>query len=316
MTTSNENLQRADIALGQLASNGGLLNPEQTNTFIDLVMEQPTILNEIRQVRMGAPSMKINKIGLGGRVLRAATQAGGAEDDGTNGRYLKKAGRTAPITSQIQMDTKEVIAEVRIPYEVLEDNIEGDKLEEHILRLIAAQVSLDLEELLLFGDTANADPYLALFDGFLKRSSLHIVDNANSGANDALITNALLSMPQKYLRNLPQMRGYMSIANRIKFQQSRIVRQTAMGDQSVTNAPDVPLYSGGLQIRPVNTLAVDNLGKRGLVTDPRNLIFGIQRQVSIETDKDIRSREHIIVLTARVASQIEDNNAVVQLINI
>lgn len=316
MTTSNENLQRADIALAQLASNGGLLDPEQANTFIDLVMDEPTLLKEIRQVRMAAPSMKINKIGLAGRVLRAATQVGGAEDNGTNGRYLAKSKRTAPVTSQIQMDTKEVIAEVRIPYEVLEDNIEGDKLEEHILRLIAAQVSLDLEELLLFGDTSNADEYLALFDGFLKRSSLHIVDNANSGANDTMITNALLAMPQKYLRNLAAMRGYMSIANRIKFQQSRIVRQTAMGDASVTNAPDVPLYSGGLIVRPVNTLATDNLGKRGLVTDPRNLIFGIQRKITIETDKDIRSREYVIVLTARVASQIEDTNGVVQLINI
>lgn len=317
MTTTNENLQRADVALAQLASNGGLLQPEQANTFIDIVMDEPTLIKEIRQVKMVGPSMKINKIGMAGRVLRAATQVGGAEDNGSNGRYLAKSKRSAPVTSQIQLDTKEVIAEVRIPYEVMEDNIEGDNFEEHILRLLAAQVALDLEELLLFGDTTNAsDDYLALLDGYLKRSNKHIVDNANSGANDTLITNSLLAMPQKYLKNLNAMRGYMTVANRIKFQQSRVVRNTALGDSSVIGSPDSPLYSSGLLIRPVPQLVADGIGKRGLVTFPNNLIFGIQRKITIETDKDIRSREYIIVLTARVANQIEDDNAVVQLVNI
>jgi len=54
----------------------------------------------------------------------------------------------------------------------------------------------------------------------------------------------------------------------------------------------------------------------GLLTDPKNLIFGIQRQIHIETDKDIRSREYIIVLTARVDFQIEEEEAVVKYTNI
>ncbi len=315
MSTSNERLLRADVALAQLASNGGLLNVEQTKTFIDMVVDEESVLKQCRVVQMPSPSMKVNKIGISGRMLRAASQTGTAEDDGSNGRYLVKAQRTAPTTSQIQLDTEEVIAEVRIPYEVMEDNIEGDRFEEHILRLIAAKTALDLEELMLFGDTTHAtDTYLALVDGWLKRCSLHYVDNASTGANDAMITNALLAMPQKYLKNINAMRGYISYANQIKFQQTRMVRNTILGDASVVG--NAPLYSQGLKIDPVATLAADNLGQKGLITMPKNLLMGIQRKVTIETDKDIRSREYIIVLTARVASQVEDTDGVVQLINI
>lgn len=315
MTTANENLQRADVALAQLEANGGLLDAEQTNTFIDLVVDQPTILRQVRQVRMAAPEMKINKIGLSGRLLRAATQTGGQEDNGTNGRYLAKNKRSAPTTSQIEMATKEVIAEVRIPYEVLEDNIEGQSFEAHIMRLIAERAALDLEELALFGDTANvADDFLALQNGWIKRAAAHSVDNASGGADDEMITTALLAMPQQYLRYLPQMRAFISQANKIKFQASRIGRQTALGDASVVGNMD--LYSQGLKIEESPMMAADGVGNKGLITNPKNLIWGVQRKLTIETDKDIRSREYIIVLTMRIAQQIEDANAVVRLVNI
>ena len=315
MTTANANLQRADIALANLASNGGLLNPEQTETFIDLVVDEPTLLNQVRQVRMAGPEQRINKIGLSGRLLRAATQTGGAQDSGANARYLPANQRSAPTTSQITMTTKEIIAEVRIPYEVLEDNIEGDNLEQHIMRLIAQRAALDLEELSLFGDTANAtDSFLALHNGYMKRSTAHVVDNASAGPNDALITNALLALPQQYLRYLPQMRAFISQANKIKFQASRIARVGALGDASVVGNLD--LYSQGLKIQEAPSLAADGTGKLGLITFPNNLIFGIQRKLTIETDKDIRSREYVIVLTMRVALNIEDTNAVVKLTNI
>lgn len=315
MTTANQNLQRADMALADLATNGGLLSPEQTNTFIDLVVDQPTVLKQIRQVRMPTPTMKINKIGLSGRLLRPASQTGGQEDTGDNGRYLAKAKRSSPTTSQIEMTTKEVIAELRIPYEVLEDNIEGSNIEAHIMRLIAQRAALDLEELCLHGDTANStDDFLAMHNGFLKRATAHVVDNANAGAGDVMITNALLAMPQQYLRYLPQMKAFISQANKIKFQASRIARQTALGDASVQGNLD--LYSQGLRIEEAPTLAADGTGKKGLVTNPQNLIWGVQRQMTIETDKDIRSREYIIVLTMRIAMNVEDSNAVVKLINI
>ena len=50
-----ELVKRADIAISDLTDNGGMLNPEQANMFIDMVQETPTILNQSRVVTMNAP---------------------------------------------------------------------------------------------------------------------------------------------------------------------------------------------------------------------------------------------------------------------
>lgn len=316
MTTRNENLLRADIAIGQLDTNGGLLEPQQANAFIDLILDQPTILPQVRVVRMNAPEVKINRIGFGQRILRAAVQAGGANDDGSNDRYVRKADRSAPTTSQIKLNDSEVIAEVRIPYEVLEDNIEGQSLEAHIMRLIAERAALDLEEWALWADTglAGSDPFLGLQDGWMKRATSHVADNASAGINPDLFTNAMIALPQKYLRNLPQMRGFVSMANTLKYRSNVSKRWTGYGDSALQQ--DVPLMAHGLRIEGAPMLAAAQDGTSGLVTFPQNLLWGIRRDITIETDKDIRSREYVIVLTLRAAVQIDDVDAVVKLTNI
>ena len=54
----------------------------------------------------------------------------------------------------------------------------------------------------------------------------------------------------------------------------------------------------------------------GLLVNPQNIIWGVQRNVRIERDRDIRARAWIIVLTLRVAMNIEEVDAVTKLINL
>ena len=74
----------------------------------------------------------------------------------------------------------------------------------------------------------------------------------------------------------------------------------------------LPAYAYGSLVSPVQLMPED----QGLFTDPMNLIFGIQRQISMEFDKDITSRVYIIVLTCRVDFQIEETDAIVAYENI
>jgi hypothetical protein len=83
--------QKADIALADLASNGGLLLPEQNDTFFRRVLDEPTLVGRVRAIQMTGPTMNINKIGIGSRVLHGATQTGSQNDDGTNSRVLAAA---------------------------------------------------------------------------------------------------------------------------------------------------------------------------------------------------------------------------------
>ena len=113
-------LAKADWAIGDLTANSGLLNPEQANTFIRKLLVQPTLLQRVRRVVMNAPKRKVNKIQFASRILKAGVQGGNKVDlDDTTNRE-----RSRPTTEQIELNAQEVIAEVRLPYEVIEDNIE------------------------------------------------------------------------------------------------------------------------------------------------------------------------------------------------
>lgn len=68
----DELLQKA-IDTGDLAA-GGLLGPEQSRRFIDLVADQSVMLREARVVRMRSPVMELDRIATTGRVSKLKTE--------------------------------------------------------------------------------------------------------------------------------------------------------------------------------------------------------------------------------------------------
>lgn len=307
MSTNQDLLKKADIALSDLTSNGGLLNPEQTDSFIRTLIDQPTIMNVARVVTMNAPERKINKIGFGSRILRPATSA----------TALSDSDRSKPDLGQVTLNTKEVIAEVHIPYDVLEDNVargninaaagqSAGGLMQTMIDLIAERAALDLEELALLGDDDSEDTYLALLDGFLKLADEHEVDGENASISKNLLKAGVIAMPDKYLRNRAQMMHFVSVDNETEYRDTYASRETALGDTMLTGQS--PVYAYGSQLVSVPMMP----NTKGLFCNPQNLIFGIQRRITMEYDKDIRARTFIIVLTTRVATAIEEVDAVVK----
>lgn len=309
MSGNAELIKKADLALADLAA-AGKLNPEQTDSFIRTLIDQPTLLAQVRTVAMRSPNMKLNKIGFGSRILRSASA------DAPSGSSLSQGNRSKPDLGKVELDTKEVIAEVRIPYDVLEDNIEGGNpsaspqgspggLHSTLVTMIGERSALDLEELSLLGDTASGDSFLAMNDGFLKLASANVVNVG--GVFDKNATKAALkTMPTRYLRNRASLKHFVSIDNETEYRDMLAGRQTALGDSQVQG--DLPIFSFGSRVEPVAMMP----GANGLFTNPLNLIFGIQRNVMVEYDKDITKREFIIVLTARIAFAIEEVNALVK----
>lgn len=319
MSANEQLLQKADWAIGDLTANSGLLNPEQANAFIRKLLIQPTLLAQARRVVMNSPTRKINKIQFASRILKAGYTSGlsRALDDTANRE------RSKPTTEQIQLNTKEVIAEVRLPYEVIEDNLERGNIGlsrdgggassggivSTIMDLIAERAALDLEELAILGDTGSADPFLALTDGYLARFTSNVVDAGGAAISRTVLKNGSKTMPTQYRRNRAQMRHYVSTENEIEYRDTLANRETSVGDamhQSLS-----PVYAAGTQVEGVGLMPAAS----GLLTHPLNLIFGIQRQIHIESDKDIQRREYIIVLTARVDMQVEEELAGVKYTN-
>ncbi len=303
-------VQRADLALTDLSSNGGLLTVEQQDAFIRNLIDQPTIIREARTVPMASPRMEINKIGFGSRILKPATQTGGANDDGSNDRHLLEADRSKVDLGKVTLQTVEVIAEVHIPDEVLEDNIERGDMADTILALIAERAALDLEELIIQGDSASGDTYLALFDGVLALSTANVVDGGGAPVNITMFNDMKKAMPTRYRRNLNTLRFYNSMDVESDYRVQVASRGTALGDATLTGNSPLPVL--GVPLRGVALMP----NASGLLINPQNIIWGIQRNIRIERDRDIRARTWIIVLTMRIALEIEEVDAVVKLINL
>jgi hypothetical protein len=312
-----ELIKKADLAIGDLVS-GGRLSIEQAATFVRTMLAQPTILQQARVVGMTSPQREINKIGFGQRILRPAQSA----------TALAADQRAKPDLGKIVLNTKEVIAEVRLPYDVIEDNIERGSVNfaggqsqpaaatggitDTILSLIAERAALDLEELAVNGDTTNAtDSYLALVDGWYKLiSGTNIVDAAGAPISKSVFKAGMKALPDAYKRNLNAMRHYVSMDNEIEYMDSLANRNTALGDAKIQGLTSQYAYG-------VPVAGCANVGSTiGLLTNPLNLIMGIQRDISIEAEKLISERVVKFVLTARVDFKVEETNAAVAYSNI
>ena len=299
MRSNRSAVDKADLAVSDLTNDGGYLNPIQSNTFIRMLIEQPTMVKQVRVVPMNAPTMEINKIGFSSRILKASPGSGVA---------LTTNNRSKPSTDQVTLTTKEVIAEVHIPYDVLEDNIERGRLEDTIMTLITERASLDIEELIISGDQTSADTYLALLDGILVQATSHTVDShlAPAAITKAVFKSGIKAMPNKFMRNRSKMAFFVSPDVEIEYADSLADRETTLGDRKVERW--TPNLAYGVPIEPVALMP----NRFYMFTWPKNIILGIQRQVMIETDRDIRSRVLIVVLTMRLDLKYEEEDATVK----
>jgi len=298
-------LEKADLAIADFISSGdgwnggGALNPAQSDSFLEMMLNTPTIMPQVRVEPMNTPVKKIDKIGFGSRILRRATFQ----------TPLAAAKRAKPSLGQVTLTTSEHIALVYLGYETLEDQISRGKLPGTIMRLIAERVSLDMEELLILGNTGSADDDLKAFNGIIAYTPGHIVNVAGDiypNINPDKFKKATLAMPSKYLRDPAAFRYFVNNENVIEYRDwAARNRMTVAGDSARTDA--APIAYGGTPVQMASLMPTTNI----LFTHPKNLIWGVQRQITIETDRDIEARVLLIVLTMRVAFAIEETDACV-----
>ncbi|HDR4393172.1 TPA: phage major capsid protein [Bacillus cereus] len=306
MLDNNKIIEKAAMTLSDLAA-GGRLNTEQSNAFLKMVQAAPTIIKDSRFVPMESDSRKVEKLGFGSRILRP----------GVEGKALEDKDRSVPQTSTVKLEAKEVIAEVNITYDTLENNIEKGKLKDTLMQMIAGRAALDWEELIVNGDTASSDPYLALLNGIRKQATSHIVDHKGADFVKEVFKHGYKAVPAKYLRNKKDWRFYTSQGIEVEYLDAMSNRQTALGDAAINgglpSAYGVPVQ--GIAMLQPYTEAEKTVSDI-ILTHPKNILTGMSRQISIEVDKDIRERKFIIVLTAKIDAKFEEEDAVAKIINV
>ncbi len=301
-------LEKADLALSDLTSGGGLLQPAQAAKFMRILIKQSKLMGMSTVVPMRSPKQLIEKIRFSGRVLRAGQEAAA----------LVKADRALPDLSKVELDAQLFKAEVRLDNEVLEDSIERQELRQTIMQILADAISRDIEEVAIQGDTLSSDPFLAKFDGVLKQATSNVVDNGDASLNKTLFRDMLRAMPSEFLRNKAEMRFLTSVDAEIEYRDTLSDRQTILGDKFLEQEAPIQ-YSGipiiDLQLMP-ETIGTSSHCTDVLFVDPKNINFGIWRNIRLETDKLVSEGVLIIVATLRFDVKYAEQLAVVKATNV
>jgi len=336
--SSNRELLEKVVSTTKIGSGGGgILYPKQANKFLDYVFDQSVLMKSARIVRMNEPTVDIDKIDIGKRIMRKATEA---IDDGTN---------ADPTFSKISMTTVKLRLDWELTTEGFEDNIEGTSLEDHVASLMARQTANDLEDLYISGDTTSSDPLLKSLDGWVKkaRASGRVYDAAGGNLTRTVFDAALRKLPNKYL----QRRGMLLWTTSSSLVQDYIwslsldvngglgapaglgplgyqVVNEGLGGayggaKGVEALPGIRPFGIGLMEVPLYTESEAGTysaasGNHGIVelTFPQNRIIGIQRDITIY--REFKPKKDAIEYTQfiRVTNQIENADSYVHVRNV
>ena len=309
--------------------NGGLLNPEQSARFLDYMFDATVIGKVARTVRMKADTTEIDRIGVGEKLMKLATEG---DDTGAN---------AAVTFSKISLTTKKLRLDWELSTESLEDNIEGPDLEDHIARMMATQAGNDIEDVILNGDTSlSSDALYKAFDGVVKKAKAngHVVDAAGAAVSRAVFNSALKALPRKYKQRRTDLRFLAGsnliqdflYANSIGTNQTipqDIASSIIRGDVQPLSGPAgyVAPYAFGIPIVEVPLLPETQTGSYSgasgshgdiHLTFPNNVVIGIKRDVTVYRFFWPRKDSIEYTMYTRVGVQIEQADAWVVVKNV
>lgn len=232
--------QKAIATTDDLAT-AGKLTDEQADRFIDYVVDISGLKDNVRVARFSAETMNIQKIGVGTRVAMPAAEA------------VSPSVRRGVTTSKVPLTPVEIIVPFEIGDSFTEINLEGEDVEDHIVRMMAAQTANDLETLYINGDSVGPsiaegdyidgghatdhvlDSYLALTDGWLKLArASNPVDWAGANIGASLFGQMLRSLPAKFKRDRSKLRFICSLELEQLYREVIASRHTTMGDSAIS----------------------------------------------------------------------------------
>lgn len=317
----------------------GGLTYAQADKFIDYMWDATVLGSLVTTRRMRAVEEEIDTIAVGSRLVRGATEA---VDTGENAK---------PTFGKLSITTKKFRLDWELSTESLEDNIEGEALDEHLARLMATQMGNDLEDIAINGDTSSSIPGIDVIDGWRKRAvaGAHLVDNKGAILDRGAFNKALKAMPRKYMAKRAGLRfftGTNAIQDYIfSLQQvengfvnpeplaaagiNRSVRTEGPAGYITGNAfgvpvQEVPLFledrdgdydtdsgTSGVQLPSTNVNHTDLW-----LTFPENLIWGIARDITIH--REFKPKKDTVEYTVytRQGVQIENLDAFVVVKNV
>lgn len=303
-------IQKAELAVADLTSGSGLLVAEQADSFYRTPVTKSVLLRMLDVQGMNGPSKEISVINgvNGGRVLQSAA----------GGRALLEHQRVkVDIGSKVLLQSSLFRGAVPIHQEVFEDNISREALMAVVRSVVAEQTQLDIEEIVIKGDTASSDPFLKEFNGLIKSVTTNTVAAGGVNPDKDTFRDVEMALPSRYKE--PGLMKYLtSVKGASWYRDSLGNRQTPMGDSAVSNGYNEANYApfNGEPVIPIPVFP-ENLGSGNDETDiiycnPKNIVLAYQREVRMTPKEDPADGTITIYVTVRFASKLKVEPAFVK----
>jgi HK97 family phage major capsid protein len=265
--------------------------------------------------------MEIPRFGIGDQILHGANELTALLPD----QYIRFE------TGMVYMTSFKVMAEMHMSYELLEDNIMGNRLAQYVLGEAQRRIAVDLERLIINGDTMippTTNSLLCMEDGLLKRTRTqipagrpslglmggHIVDALGNTIDVPIWFDLERALPEKYAAG-----DYIYFTHRdvaLAWRENRTDRPTAVGDQFIFEQKAATALGREVLTSPFVPMSADGVHTYMWLIQPKNIILGTYRNMRIESTKNIQKQKIIFVLSSRIGLRIEEPDAIAMVENL
>lgn len=312
----------AKSAIDSTSLPNSVLNRAQSDRFIDLVVDETVLLKVARVEKVNHQKGEINKLDLGEIVTEGA-------------HTTSKASTRTPSERIVVWDTEKYRSAFDLKTDFTEDNIERSGIRDRLLSMFTKRIAIDTEiaaiesdDSITTGDAQDLENnLLGVNDGFSKILLATVpagqqIDAAGAAPSKRLYYDMKRVVPSRYRAAKPNYMWIVPSGPADKFSLDRSDRETKGGDEALDfnnlksrrqkgewGIPmlEVPLMPEDLTY---GTLGATD-GSQIWLTPPKNLIYFIQRELTIEWDRQPRQDMWEATIHFRADFQVENPDLVV-----
>ena len=283
------------------ASDAGKLSTDTADSFIDFFVNEQTSLAVVDVRRMSGPRGTIDRLNFATEKARRATESTG------------QSVSDSVSISRRNLTTTEIIWTEDISQTFLEDNIQRGNVESVIAGKLGQAFGTDMNSLGWRGDTAEANTtFLGIDDGWnhLMEADADVIDvdlsgNTGTGLCKTNLNAVLKAMPSKY-RTINDLAFFCAPGFAQNYADEIADRVSVMGDSTLVNGfPNlryfgIPLIPESAFITKSGDTGAAALGAKLALTPKSNLVFGIQRDITVDAEWVPRKRIVEYTMSARI----------------
>ena len=309
------------LAIDSSSLPNSIMNRQQADRFIDLVVDTSVLLKKVRVAKVNFPKGEINKLDLATIVTEGANTTSTAKT-------------RIPSERIVTFDMEKYRSAFDFRTDFMEDIIEKTRVRNTILQMFTKAVSVDTETAAIEGDSAlptgdlqtDRNNLLGVNDGWSKILNANvppaqIIDALGTAPSTRLYFDMKRLIPARYRVAKPDYTWIVPSGPADKWTLDWSDRETVGGDvalsRGVVPGPwgismlEVPLMPEDLTFPPAGTD-----GSEIWLTPLNNLIYFIQRDITIEWDRQPRQDMWQVTIHFRVDFEIENVDLVVMAVNV